>query len=141
MNKNILVKEAAVIAHNAIFANHGQNCCAGSRTFVHSKIYVEFVQYAKQLALKIKVGDPFNSETIQGPQVDEEMFNKVMNFIKFGKEEGAVLETGGERHGNVGFFIKVLIFYFLKLFIILFYENFLISKIVITLKSLPFFPM
>lgn len=31
--------EAVLIAHNAIFANHGQNCCAGSRTFVHENIY------------------------------------------------------------------------------------------------------
>lgn len=33
------VNEAAEIAHNAIFANHGQNCCAGSRTYVQEKIY------------------------------------------------------------------------------------------------------
>ena len=26
--------EAVDICYNAIFANHGQNCCAGSRTFV-----------------------------------------------------------------------------------------------------------
>lgn len=47
------------------------------------------------------------------------MFNKVLYFINSGKEEGAVLETGGERYGNVGFFIKVLIFYFIKLLYIL----------------------
>ncbi|KAF7402934.1 hypothetical protein HZH66_005201 [Vespula vulgaris] len=104
------VKKAAAIAHTAIFANHGQSCCAGSRTFVHSKIYDEFVQHAKHLALDIKVGDPFNSETNQGPQIDEEMFNKVLYFINSGKEEGAVLETGGERYGNVGFFIKPTVF-------------------------------
>ena len=28
------VDKAVQIAHDAIFANHGQNCCAGSRTFV-----------------------------------------------------------------------------------------------------------
>ena len=35
------------------------------------------------------------------------MFHKVLSLIKSGQEEGAVLETGGERHGNVGYFIKV----------------------------------
>lgn len=35
------------------------------------------------------------------------MFDKVLGLIKSGKEEGAVLEVGGERHGNVGYFIKV----------------------------------
>lgn len=33
------IDEAAEIAHAAVFTNHGQNCCAGSRTFVHEKIY------------------------------------------------------------------------------------------------------
>lgn len=57
--------------------------------------------------MKTKVGDPFDAETQQGPQVDREMFDKVLGLIKSGKEEGAVLEVGGERHGNVGYFIKV----------------------------------
>ncbi|XP_050598950.1 aldehyde dehydrogenase 1A1 isoform X2 [Bombus affinis] len=104
------IEKAAEIAYNAIFANHGQNCCAGSRTFVHTKIYDQFVAHAKQLALKTKVGDPFDAETQQGPQIDQEMFDKVLGLIKSGKEEGAVLEVGGERHGNVGYFIKPTVF-------------------------------
>ncbi|XP_054001280.1 aldehyde dehydrogenase 1A1 [Hylaeus anthracinus] len=104
------VKEAAKIAYDAVFANHGQNCCAGSRTFVHSKIYDEFVKHAKQLASETKVGDPFDSKTQQGPQIDQAMFNKVLGLIKSGKEEGAVIETGGERQGNVGYFIKPTVF-------------------------------
>lgn len=64
-----VVNEAVEIAHNAIFANHGQNCCAGSRTFVHEKIYDEFVKKASVKAKQKKVGDPFDSNTEQGPQV------------------------------------------------------------------------
>ena len=104
------VKEAAQIAYGALFTNHGQICCAGSRTFVHSKIYDEFVAHAKQLALKTKLGDPFDPEVQQGPQIDEQMLNKVLGLIKSGKEQGAVLETGGERLGNVGYFIKPTVF-------------------------------
>ena len=104
------VKEAAEIAYRALFTNHGQVCCAGSRTFVQSKIYDEFVAHAKQLALKTKLGDPFDPEVQQGPQVDEQMLNKVLGLIKSGKEQGAVLETGGERFGNVGYFIKPTVF-------------------------------
>ncbi|XP_044013086.1 aldehyde dehydrogenase X, mitochondrial-like [Aphidius gifuensis] len=104
------VKNAAEIAHEALFANHGQSCCAGSRTFVHEKIYDSFVQHAKELALKRKVGDPFDSTVVQGPQIDEEMFDKVLNLIKSGKDEGATVVTGGERQGNVGYFIKPTIF-------------------------------
>ncbi|XP_031850402.1 aldehyde dehydrogenase 1A1 [Nomia melanderi] len=104
------VKEAARIAHEAVFANHGQNCCAGSRTFVQAKIYDEFVKHAKQLALQRKVGDPFDSEMQQGPQIDELQFNKIQGYIESGKKEGAVLETGGEPQGKVGYFIKPTVF-------------------------------
>lgn len=61
--------EAAQIAHDALFSNHGQNCCAGSRTFVQAKIYDEFVRKATDLAKKRKVGNPFSADTEQGPQV------------------------------------------------------------------------
>ncbi|CAK9797139.1 Aldehyde dehydrogenase X, mitochondrial [Anthophora plagiata] len=104
------VKEAAEIAYNAIFANHGQNCCAGSRTFVHAKVYDQFVTCAKQLALKTKVGDPFDPVTQQGPQIDQDMFDKVLGLIKSGQEEGAVLEAGGERQGKLGYFVKPTVF-------------------------------
>ncbi|KAG5336686.1 AL1A1 dehydrogenase, partial [Acromyrmex charruanus] len=104
------VKEAAEIAHNAIFTNHGQNCCAGSRTFVHSKIYDEFVKHAKQLALDIKVGDPFDPKINQGPQIDQEMFDKVMGLINSGKQQGAVVEAGGNRQGETGYFVQPTVF-------------------------------
>ncbi|XP_033332496.1 aldehyde dehydrogenase 1A1 isoform X1 [Megalopta genalis] len=104
------VKEAVEIAHEAVFANHGQNCCAGTRTFVQAKIYDKFVSYAKQLAAQKKLGDPFDPTTQQGPQIDEEMFNKIQRLIQSGKKEGAVVETGGERYGTVGYFIKPTVF-------------------------------
>lgn len=63
------VDEAVEIAHNAIFANHGQNCCAGSRTFVQENIYDEFVKKAAAKATSRKVGDPFEQGIQQGPQV------------------------------------------------------------------------
>ena len=55
----VLVEKAANLAHTAIFANHGQNCCAGSRTFVHEKIYDQFVNKATQLAAARKVSRIF----------------------------------------------------------------------------------
>lgn len=102
--------EAVEIAHGAIFANHGQNCCAGSRTFVQEGIYDAFVKKAVEKAKTRKVGDPFQKETQQGPQIDDEMFKKVLGYIESGQKEGAKLETGGKRHGNVGYFIEPTVF-------------------------------
>ena len=57
------------LAHNALFFNHGKTFSAGSRTFVHEDIYDEFVKKATEQALKRIVGHPFESATMQGPQV------------------------------------------------------------------------
>ncbi|CAG0883572.1 unnamed protein product [Darwinula stevensoni] len=102
--------EAVSICHDAIFTNHGQNCCAGSRTFVQAEIYDAFVSKAKQKALSRKVGDPFLDDTDQGPQVDEEQFKKILDMINSGKKEGAKLECGGDRYGDAGYFIKPTVF-------------------------------
>lgn len=47
----------------------GQCCCAGSRTFVHERVYDEFLEKSKARALKRIVGDPFKKGVEQGPQV------------------------------------------------------------------------
>ena len=101
---------AIEFAHNAVFANHGQNCCAGSRTFVQEDIYDQFVNRSKELALKRVVGDPFKDGTQQGPQIDEEQFKKILRMIETGKSQGAKLQCGGERFGNVGYFVKPTVF-------------------------------
>ncbi|CAO1442725.1 unnamed protein product [Diamesa tonsa] len=102
--------EAVPIAHNAIFANHGQNCCAGSRTFVQENIYNDFVRKSVELTRARRVGNPFENNMQQGPQIDEEMFNKVLSYVELGKKDGAKLECGGKRLGNEGFFIEPAIF-------------------------------
>ena len=49
--------------------NMGQTCVAATRTYVHEKIYDEFVKKTAELATKRKVGDPFSPDTVSGPQV------------------------------------------------------------------------
>ncbi|KAH3809563.1 aldehyde dehydrogenase 1A1-like isoform X2 [Dreissena polymorpha] len=102
--------QAATFAHAAIMTNHGQNCVAGSRTFVQESIYDEFVAKCKALAQKRAVGDPFDSSVQQGPQIDEEQLNKILGLIESGKKQGASLQCGGERHGDTGYFVKPTVF-------------------------------
>ena len=56
------------------------------------------------------MGDPFDPETEQGPQVDKNQFDKIMSYIDKGNAEGAKCVTGGERLGDKGFFIKPTVF-------------------------------
>ncbi|KAH7674519.1 aldehyde dehydrogenase (NAD+) protein [Dioscorea alata] len=104
------VDKAVELAHFALFFNQGQCCCAGSRTFVHERVYDEFVEKAKARALRRVVGDPFKKGVEQGPQIDDEQFSKVMRYIKSGVNSGATLESGGDRIGNKGYYIQPTIF-------------------------------
>lgn len=62
------MEKAAQIAHAAAFANAGQCCCAGTRTYVQSGIYDNFVMKAAEIAQNRRVGNPFDAVQ-QGPQV------------------------------------------------------------------------
>lgn len=64
-----VVDTAVYWAHAAIMNNHGQNCCAGSRTLVQESIYDDFVEKSRQMAENRTVGDPYDGATQQGPQV------------------------------------------------------------------------
>jgi aldehyde dehydrogenase (NAD+) len=93
-----------------LFFNQGQCCCAGSRIFVQENIYDEFVEKSVQAAKSIKVGDPFEASTTQGPQVDQEQMKKILELVDSGKKQGAKLLTGGSRHGTEGFFVQPTVF-------------------------------
>lgn len=54
--------------------------------------------------------DPFDAKTDQGPQVDGEQMNKILDLINSGKTQGAKLMTGGKRHGDQGFFVQPTVF-------------------------------
>ena len=57
-----------------------------------------------------KVGDPFDPETTQGPQVSQEQCDRIMGYIDAGKKEGAKLMTGGKRVRRRGYFIEPTVF-------------------------------
>ncbi|CAI8600316.1 unnamed protein product [Vicia faba] len=63
------VDQAVELAHFALFFDQGQCCCAGSRTFVHDRVYDEFVEKPKVRTLKRVAGDPFKAGVEQGPQI------------------------------------------------------------------------
>lgn len=102
--------EAVDGAFGAVFLNQGQNCCAGTRAFVHEAIYDEFVQKMADKASKKVIGDPFDPATEHGPQIDQAQFDKIMHYIKLGKQQGAQCVSGGERVYDHGFFIAPTVF-------------------------------
>jgi aldehyde dehydrogenase (NAD+) len=93
-----------------VYMNSGQTCCAGTRLLVQDTIYDKFINRLAELATQRKIGNPFNDQTEQGPVIDEEQFNRIMDYIKVGKQEGARLVAGGYRVGDKGYFIAPTIF-------------------------------
>ena len=92
---------------SAIFFNHGQCCCAGSRLYVHEKVYDQVVEGVAAEAKKIKIGAGLDPATQMGPLVSEEQFDRVTGYIKAGLKEGAQAVTGGKKAGeNGGYFVE-----------------------------------
>jgi phenylacetaldehyde dehydrogenase len=90
----------------AIFFNHGQCCCAGSRLYVEQKQFDKVIDGVSQIASKIKVGPGMESTTEMGPLVSEEQMNRVCGYLESGFSEGAKATTGGSRQGEKGYFVK-----------------------------------
>ncbi|WVO18225.1 hypothetical protein L204_105933 [Cryptococcus depauperatus] len=103
-------EEAVKYAAQGIFFNHGQTCCAGSRIYVQKPIYDKFIEAFKEITSKIKIGDPFESTTYQGPQVSQTQCDRIMDYVESGKQEGATVIAGGKRHGQRGYFMEPTIF-------------------------------
>ena len=91
---------------SAIFFNHGQCCCAGSRLFAHESIFDKVVEGVSNIASKIRVGSGLDPKTEMGPLVSEEQFQKVTSYIDSGLKEGAQATAGGKKAADRGYFVQ-----------------------------------
>ncbi|KAF9255421.1 aldehyde dehydrogenase [Marasmius fiardii PR-910] len=102
------LEQTAKWSARGIYWNMGQVCVAGSRIYVQEGIYDKFIAAFQEetKAWSQHTGDPFDLSTEHGPQVSQIQFDRVMGYIDSAKQEGATIVTGGERHGNEGYFIQ-----------------------------------
>ena len=99
--------EAAITgAANAIFFNHGQCCCAGSRLLVERDIFDDVVTGVARRARKIKLGPGLDPLTEMGPLVSQEQLERVSHYLHQGKQDGACYVTGGKQASDRGYFIQ-----------------------------------
>ncbi|KAF6841072.1 putative aldehyde dehydrogenase [Colletotrichum musicola] len=112
--KDADLDQAAKWGHVGIMSNQGQVCTSTSRILVQEEVYEEYVARFKQICIEQKVGNPFDDDTFQGPQITKAQYDKVLGYIQAGKDEGARLVTGGVPFKNVGggkgFFIEPTVF-------------------------------
>ena len=94
-----------------IFAASGQSCIAGSRLYIQSKIYDEFLDKLVAKAKKIKLGAPMDKDTQMGPLNSFKQLENIEKNIKETIEQGGKLRCGGERSNisNKGYYFPATI--------------------------------
>jgi phenylacetaldehyde dehydrogenase len=96
---------------SAIFFNHGQCCCAGSRLYAHKSVFDRVLEGVANEAKTIHVGPGLDPSTQMGPLVSDEQFSRVTGYIQSGVTEGATIVTGGKKANNSGgYFVEPTVF-------------------------------
>lgn len=84
----------------AIFRNSGQICLAGSRLFVASGIYDEFMDRFVAAAEGLTIGDPFDPATQFSTLASRRHFAKVSSYVEGASLGGGKVLTGGVDEGG-----------------------------------------
>ena len=94
-----------------IFGASGQSCIAGSRLYIQSKIYDEFLNKLVEKAKKIKLGPPMDKDTQMGPLNSFKQLENIEKKIKATIEQGGKIRCGGERSNisNKGYYFPATI--------------------------------
>jgi len=108
---NVIFKDADMDvaipgAASAIFFNHGQCCCAGSRLYIENDVFDKVVDGIAESAKKIRVGSGLEPKTQMGPLVSEEQLKRVCSYLESGLSQGAKAIAGGQKKGDKGYFVE-----------------------------------
>lgn len=95
-----------------IFWNQGEVCSATSRVLVERDLYEPLLARLAEEARKITIGNGLEDGLLLGPLVSRGQYDKVLQAIERGREEGARLVCGGERpaHLNKGYYVQPTVF-------------------------------
>jgi acyl-CoA reductase-like NAD-dependent aldehyde dehydrogenase len=107
------LKRASKGSMLGVFLNSGQICTAGTRILVEKPIHDDFVESLVEATATMKVGPAFDEDSVMGPVVSQEQFDRVSGYIDAGKSEGAELVAGGGRTSGAnggGYFLEPTVF-------------------------------
>jgi len=82
--------------------NQGEVCTCPSRILVEESIYDAFIARVLERVKKVKLGHPLDPSTMMGAQASNDQYEKILNYINIGKEEGAEVLCGGKAAYNEG---------------------------------------
>ena len=94
--------------------NQGEVCTCPSRALIQESIYDEFMKRCLKRIGAITMGDTLDASTMMGAQASNDQYEKILNYIDVGKQEGAELLIGGEAYKNKtypnGYYIQPTVF-------------------------------
>ena len=82
------------------FGVAGQNCLSVQRAFIAAEIFPDVLDRVVRHAGALRVGSKRDVATDVGPLISEREADRVMSWVAAAVEDGAVLHTGGRRHGS-----------------------------------------
>ncbi|MEV9641340.1 L-glutamate gamma-semialdehyde dehydrogenase [Mammaliicoccus sciuri] len=91
------------------FGFSGQKCSACSRAIIHEEVYDEVVTRVEALAKTFNWGDPVDGKNLAGPVIDQAAYDKIMEYIEIGKQEGRLV-AGGTGDDSKGYFVAPTVF-------------------------------
>ncbi len=66
------------------FTRQSQSCTAGSRLFLHKRIFDSFIEQLANKLDKLIIGDPLDDKTDMGTIINNKQYTKVCDYIKDG---------------------------------------------------------
>ncbi|MBK9714943.1 MAG: aldehyde dehydrogenase [Kouleothrix sp.] len=91
------VELAARNAIHARFVNCGQVCTCNERTYVHRRVFDQFLERYVDLARQLRLGDPMRTDIDLGPKVNQIELEKLERMVARAQEQGAEVVLGGGR--------------------------------------------
>lgn len=93
----------------AITFHTGQVCCDATRWLIHRPIYHRLVDACVERLRKVAIGHELDSAAQMGPVVNKKQRERVLGYLRRGREQGAeILLEGGEAAvpGHEGYYVK-----------------------------------
>lgn len=100
------VVRSAISGAQRKYRNAGQVCTSPTRFFVHDSVFEQFRDIFVQRAAEIVVGNGMEDGVEMGPLANDRRVAALHSLVEDARTKGAEVLTGGEHHGNKGFFFR-----------------------------------
>lgn len=101
IDKDADIEFAAFRCAYGAFYNSGQVCISLQRIYIHEDIYEQFANAIAIETNKLKIGNPYESDTFMGPLINADALIRAKNWIDSAKSEGARAIAGGEIKNDI----------------------------------------